>query len=569
MGRQDRIVFDLVEGEHEINEADDGRGGQGGPSRSGGGELLRDLGSAFLARMVGARGWVSRHRAASLIATGVAAAVVLTAAGFGTVREQHRVDLLRTAPGGVESLAGPPEEAWRHVPAGATNLAGWYGFGTGAVAIGRNVVFLEGEQSAVNRSGLHDLDERLRWDDAELVAIDVRSGEESWRVPLGDDPECTPPEAGGAARVLDEIVCLVGRPDERSVIAVDAAGEASEPRRLAPEDLRAELTPAWNGLVVRAHSRGEAPDVDCSDAAMFPRGCTLSDDDPTWRVVVHAEDARTGDEVWRETVPWNDDLSSCLETTVNAGEPVIDPTALSLSVWGGLIHVRGCGVEASFRADGKATTGDDVRLSESGDLFFVQDYDYESNETTATVRTADGAEVLTTNGWLPDVDATDGTTSDMFVLMTELGSSLHGYRLDGSPAWELENVAEAMVGRVGQVGIFRRHDGRSTGIDLDSGDVLWEQSADEVIVDGAVRPPTAFTDGRSLLLASTPDAYQIIYGDDGDVLPQDAGRSHLIAVDVGTGRTRWTVESEDTIWFAVDGRLLSVAADGSLVGYRG
>ncbi|GAB3158473.1 hypothetical protein GCM10027059_03280 [Myceligenerans halotolerans] len=566
---REQIVFDLVEGEHEIDVADGGRGGQGGPPRSEGGELLRDLGAAVVAGMVRARGWVSRHRVVSLVATGVAAAVVLGTAAVGTVRDRERVELLRTAPGGVESLAGPPAEAWRYVPDGATGLVSWYGLGINAVAMGGNVVFLEGEHSELNRSGLDGSFPRLRWSDADLVAVDVRSGEESWRVPLGVDPECTPPGAGGAARALDEIVCLVGRPGERSAVAVTAAGEASEARRLDPGDaMPGEVVPAWDGLVVRVHLEGDVPEVDCSGADVYPQGCVVPDVPEDRAIVVRAETARSGDEVWREVVPWNGDLEMCSlrldDMPVPDDEPAPGEDELGVSVWASLIEVRSCGVAATFGPDGTVFPGGTAML---GDLVTQYVYDYETEESSTTVRTTAGQEVLATDGWVASAEATDGTPSDLIIVEDGQGRWTQGYRRDGTRVWETESPG-GMVARVGDTGIFRSAT-TAVGMDLRTGRQLWEWNAAD---EGAPRTqprPTTFTDGSSVMLALLGSEHMTAIYDDGTVESSDPGGIHLVAVDVDTGRTRWQAEHQDLNWFAVDGQLLSVTADGALVGHRG
>ncbi|RPF23310.1 PQQ-binding-like beta-propeller repeat protein [Myceligenerans xiligouense] len=572
--QRDQIVFDLVDGEHEISAADDGRGGQEDPPRPGGGAVRGGLGPAAVAGMVRARGWVSRHRAVSLVATGVAAAVVLGAAGVGTVRERARVDLLRTAPGGVESLAEPPVEAWRYVPDGATNLVGRYGFGTESVTMDGNVVFLEGEQSEVNRSGLDAPDARVRWSDADLVAVDARSGEEAWRVPLGVDPECTPPEAGGTTRAMDEIVCLVGRADERAVVAVTADGEASEARRLAPGDVVPdEVVPVWDGLVVRARSlAGAVPEIDCEDAVAAPQECTVLGglpDGPS--ITVRAEDARTGDEVWRETVPWNGDLSACVQGFDAANPPASGADVLGMSVWGSVVQVWGCGVSASFRADGTQLPPDTVPSDGgTGDLLLEQRYDAGTDDLRTTVRTADGDVLVKADGAVLEGRVTDGTPPDTLVIAPGERPVMRAYRHDGSLAWESDPVDGELVARVGTTGVFSRSTVSSVGIDLRTGRQLWEWEGDFDGFAGMQAADPAFTDGTSLMLlrTATPGGASVL-AEDGRVVSLDAGEVHLVAVDLTTGRTRWHVEHEDRNWFAADGRLLSVAPDGSLVGHHG
>lgn len=572
--RPEQIVFDLVEGEHEIDgTGHDGRE-QGSPRRSAGGELLRDLGSSVLAGMVAARGWVSRHRVVSLVVTGVAAAVVLAAAALDTVREHERVDLLRTAPGGVESLAEPPLETWRYAPRGDTNLIDRYGLGTGSVVLGRNVVFLDGEQSGMNRSRLDAPDERVRWSDADLVAVDPRSGAEAWRVPLGTDPECTPPEAGGTSRVLNEITCLVGPAGERHAVTVTGDGDATGPRRLAPvDDARDTLLPVGGGLILRARVTGDVPDLDCSGAEVVPHGCRVSGGPPDRELVVRAEAASTGEVAWRKAVPWNGDLGDCHEQvagdegTGDLARRLTEPDLPAVTVWASVVTVRTCGIAAAFLADGTMFAGGDLVIGghvASGDrLVSEQSYDPETGEISTTVRTTDGQEVLTTDGWVMENRATDGTPSDLIVIGAGQNGWTRAYRPDGTLVWESQDPGQ-FIARAGSIGVFERPSLTWLGIDLRTGRDLWERDG---TADGPGGARTAFTDGSALTLVTVPTGLTTVVDDDGTVVSRDTGRAQLVTIDVGSGRTRWTLEHEDTTWFSADGRLLSVADDGALVGH--
>ncbi|MBL0887816.1 outer membrane protein assembly factor BamB family protein [Myceligenerans indicum] len=571
MARRERIVFDLVEGERTVSGDDDGEDRADQP-RSAGSELLRGLGASVVSGAARAWGWVSRHRMVSLVAAGATAALLVSSVAVGNAREQERLDLLGTAPGGVASLADPPTETWRYAPGGDTNLVGRYGFDVGAVVMGPNVVFLEGDQSGVNKSALGSADTRIRWREADLVAVNAESGEESWRVPLGVDPECTTPGAGGASRVLEEMVCLAGRSDARGVVVVTATGESAGPRRLArDESLSEEVLPAGNGLLFRARVEGDTPRINCSEAVMVPLACTVVGSTPDRTLVVRAEDARSGEEVWRREVPWTGDLGECWRNIVGDDRtddvPPPGPGGqLSIWNWGAMVHVRTCGIAAAFRPDGTVTPGGTPIAGE--ELIAEQVYDPERDMLSTTIWDTAGEQVLTTDGWVSEGEATDGTPSDVFVIRGSGNDLAQGYRRDGTRVWEAEGSG-VLVARVGDIGMLQEFVTSLRGIDLRTGRTLWEQDGLDA---GLARSETAtlpFTDGTTVMLAQVGTRSSTASDEAGSVVSAAPGGTRLLAVDARTGRIRWSAERDDLVWFAAAGRLLSVTRDGSLAGHDG
>ncbi|GAB4086886.1 hypothetical protein GCM10028784_35160 [Myceligenerans cantabricum] len=567
MKKREQIVFDLVDGEHEADRADGGPGPRPGP----GGGPLRGLGPAIVSGMVRARDGVSRHRTASLITTGVASVVVLALAGVGTAREQERVELLRAAPGGVESLAAPPAETWRYAPDGDTNLLGRYGLGTDGIEMDGNVVFFEGEQSRLLRARFDAPNAPVRWKEADLVALDAGTGAEAWRVPLGADPQCTPAEATSLGIVsAEELVCLVGNGDDRSAVVVTADGGTTEPRLLAEDGFErvGETIPGPGGLVVRAWFDGDAPEIDCANPLLIPDSCRTTTE-PDRVVIVSAVDARTGDERWHGTAPWTGDTFACVRDRRGNGTPELDVSALSVTVWSGRIHVQGCGVDEAFLPDGTAVRTGSL-ISRFDDLVVEENYAAQVNGPTTTVRTADGAKLFSAAGWVTTGEAGDGTPAEIIVVADPQGGSAQGFRRDGTVAWKSEDASGTMVARTGETGLFQPFDSNVLGIDLSTGERVWEWTGKEAgLGAGATRMPGAFTDGETVLMVYNPGPLEAEPDTAAEGAADGAGRQvDLVALDARSGHIRWNTEHDDHTWFAVGGHLLSLGSDGSLAGHQ-
>jgi outer membrane protein assembly factor BamB len=297
---------------------------------------------------------------------------------------------------------------------------------------------------------------------------------------------------------------------------------------------------------------------------------------PSW--LTASIDSRTGEIVWQETVPWNGDLNACHhvfaeeeDTGYSYDEPgtARDADLPGISFWTSLIHVEACGVSATFLPDGTKLLGDEPVLGGaallSSGLILVVDHGYESGEYSTTLRTVAGQEILTTDGDVMSALTTDGTPSDLVLVGNAQGAGVRAHRQDGTHVWEAEEILGRLTARVGDTGIFHGAAEGIAGIDLRTGRQLWERGE---AVDGSIGLDgmiTAFTDGRSVMLAGTEEPN--IYATEGTP-SEDAAPARLVAIDAGTGRTRWTLEHDDHTWFAVAGRLMSVTDDGALVGYR-
>ncbi|GAB4086888.1 hypothetical protein GCM10028784_35180 [Myceligenerans cantabricum] len=567
MAKRDRVVFDLVEDDHEIGAG----GGTRPPARAG--VPLRGLGPAFLSGVLTVRGRVARHRVASGVAVGVAAAVVLGLAVLETVGERERIELLRDAPGGVTSLAGPPVEEWRYEPDGSIGLVRsvWGGPPTGAAELGGNLVLLAGERTTDG----DDPDGAVpSWSDAYLVAVDVQSGSEAWRVPLGTDPDCTVLHDGGAVAsgempAPERITCLSGDPGARSAVVVDADGAVSAPRPLRARDAESYGDPvaAPDGLVVRARFEGVEPQVDCSFEDDGGWGCTTRRVDPDRAAVVRAEDATTGEEVWRETVSWSGYRDGCVVMPDGLdpgdGEPVVDPNALEVRAFGDRgVTVSGCGVSRTIWSDG---TTEDAAWSFASDGWTYGPTG--ASEWEMIVRSPAGDDLFTTTDYPVLVKASDGRTREIVLLSGPSG--VRGHHLDGTPAWPDGHEDHAMIpgtvpARVGDVVLVDGDGGGVLALDLPTGTKRWEWGQDGSDASSA----TAFTDGDTVLLVlveGAGDATGPLTGEVGSDGPH--GPAELVALDVRSGTVRWQAEHDDATWLSIDGRLVSVTDDGALVGH--
>lgn len=581
-GRSERIVVDLIDSGRVITGDDDGAGEPAAPPRSGAGEVWGDLGTAVLAGVMRVRGWVTRHRRVSLVATGTAAAVVLTFAGVGTARENERIDLLRAAPGGVVSLAGPPAEAWRYEPGRDLGLQRppWGGV-TGGVVLDGRLVMLEGTRP---EGGQPDpfAPGYTPWAEADVVALDVDSGTPAWRVPLGARPECTELDGSRFAQVNEllrpeRITCVAGAPEERRAVVIGAGGVVGVPRALSPGDAErhGEPQPGPEGLVLRARFEGEAPRLRCEETEMEGVTCEVVGDAPERRAVVRAEDAVTGDERWTRTVRWNSrsDLYGCLPTSyleVDTDLTRPDPDVLDVVALGEQIQVIGCGVEAYFTADGG--DGATAVLPVGQDHLSISwEYTAQDAAGTGTVRTADGTKLFDTRDIPATIETTDGRPADVVLLMTHDGR-LTARRLDGSRAWPgaprimNEGAIGTVNARVDGVVVMDNHDGPTVARDLRDAAELWRWNPFEAELGTAVMRSTSFTDGRTLLLVYVTSS-DVVVGPDGAERLQ--GPAELVALDVRTGRERWRTSHDDATWLAAEGRLVSITDDGVLVGHDG
>lgn len=576
--RSERIVVELVDGGRVTAPGDDDgyddAGGPAVPVRAGPGEVLRDLGGAALGGAVRLRARVARHRAVSLVATGTAAAVVLTVAGVGTARENERIEVLRATPGGVESLDSAPREAWRYVmDRPAASPLRWLGMGAGVTAMGPNAVFLEGEQREPRGTDLGH--EPPAWKDADLVAVDVHSGREAWRVPLGPDAECS---ASDGRHALRQMVCLIEADGARSSVVVTADGAVSEPHELDEDadERYGEAVAGPAGLVVRGTFEGERPEIDCSDAVLTPQDCEVTGGaDRT--TVVRAEDARTGDEVWTARVPWaGEDLTSCMagDYRLDQGpQPAdMDLDALTVHSGGELVQVGGCGVELAFLPDGTSLEGW-AGTSDDGRYVTAHSYDPDEMLSRTTIRTADGEPFLEVEGTAGVYGVDDGTPSDTVMVTVEDGSSVQGFRRDGTRAWAADETAPGLavrdlIARVGDVGVFSTPGTAVLGLDIRSGKPLWELRGADHGLPAVAGHAGAFTDGRSVLVVYPPEPGSVQLDPEGTATSSRALPGiDLAAIDAASGRLRWQARSESWIWLAIDGRLLSVTDDGALVGY--
>jgi outer membrane protein assembly factor BamB len=227
--------------------------------------------TAWRARVVDR--WRRADRRQRRLAAGVSGGVALvlvggvaTAAALASYTHDER---LRASPGGVLSLDGELVEMW------STEAVG----GVAAVLPGGGVVLVDGE---------------------EVVAWDAASGTERWRAELGPEVVCgpTPQYTSGVEWGLPEeqVTCLHGPADERTVTVLAAAGDVVGQRDLPAAEYGGEhrdVAPAADGGLLVVDHDTDMPAV--RDYATESAARAVLDDVEPGDASVRVEDAVTGD----------------------------------------------------------------------------------------------------------------------------------------------------------------------------------------------------------------------------------------------------------------------------------
>src|SRR5690606_11953274 len=227
----------------------------------------------------------------------------------------------------------------------------------------------------------------------EAVALDLDTGAEAWRAPLGgDEAVCgsswSPWEPSGATS--REVVCVAGSGVGPFWYEPGARSQPEPGADVPPAHSTvggAVLVPGPDGGLVRAERVGEPGEPSGPPVAVDP-GAGESVDGVAGRdVVVTVEDALTGDVRWRSELPFQDVPWSCTTWDPETGGEVIEPEHLAVVATDTMVEVTGCGVAASFDADGRRLDDADVPTDGvvplAGGRFLV---DADRQGTTAALR---------------------------------------------------------------------------------------------------------------------------------------------------------------------------------------
>ncbi|MCO7274926.1 outer membrane protein assembly factor BamB family protein [Cellulosimicrobium cellulans] len=484
-----------------------------------------------------------RRRARWVAAAVVTGVVVVLVGGMlvvDTVTSRDAQERLEVARGAVRPLDAAPTERW-----------------TASAATDRGVGFLPGLLVTVEGD--------------EAVALDLDSGAEAWRAPLGgDEAVCgswSPWELPGVAS--REVVCVAGSgvgpfwydPGTRSqpepgadvppahVTVLGAAGQVVGERDV--EVGGAVLVPGPDGGLVRAERVGEPGEPSGPPVAVDP-GAGESVDGVAGRdVVVTVEDALTGDVRWRSELPFQDVPWSCTTWDPETGGEEIDPDRLTLVATETLVDVGGCGVAASFLPDGERLDDPDLptdgAVPLAGGRFLV---DADRQGTTGALRpdrVLDGAgvPVLDAPGEVLDPQATDDPAPG--VLLVRDGIDLRAYDDEGARLWTYDGarVPEAVYVLAEGTAVVGT---ASTVLALDalSGEQTWSRFLDDLGGDEgrSAMVTQAFTDGRCAILVL--------------VDPSTGTHPRVVALELSSGSVVWEqdLEGEWASFVPAQGRLL-------------
>ena len=194
------------------------------------------------------------------------------------------------------------------------------------------------------------------------------TGAEAWAVPLGADPDCGPIGSAGWGQVTTSaLVCLTG-PDADRAVDGGRAGRcglgAARPLRCGHPPVRGRLGPGrtarWcvpSGPAGRR--RPASATAECTELGECTGTVRAGQD-----LTVRAEDAVTGEERWRVTVPFRptpaDQCANWYGTSWDGSgtavdlDSMLDPGGFGARITDRLVQLYGCGVEAVITSDGVA-----------------------------------------------------------------------------------------------------------------------------------------------------------------------------------------------------------------------
>jgi hypothetical protein len=549
----DAFVFDLVEDDAAVAGVPTGAaGGATAGTTEDPAEGARDG-----ALDPAASGSPGRRRRATAQAAAVLAIVLGTGLAVDGIRDHTRIERMRDLPRGVVDVSAPLGQRW--VWAGTVGP----GERTTDVAVLDDLLVLESDDG--------------------LVALDPASGEETWTVPLHEDADCGPmaPPAS-AAPPATALVCLQGTGGDREVIAVRPDGTTSRPRALDAADTRRYGPPhaGPDGTVLRARRVGPLSAVDLGDAACTDQGECTGTVEAGRDLVLRAEDAATGAERWRVTVPFQEAGAAQCSLTyggswagsesrlVISGQ--LTPDAFGARVAAGLVDLDGCGIDASVTSDG-VVLGAEIEPGMGGvTRLGAARYAGTSFDgvARATLYAADGDVVGEITGYPLSPMAGDEAGPVTLLAVDEHARRLRAYEQDGAPRWDiaLQSGSQRFVAQVGDTAVVTTGAGSVRGLDLTTGAErwVWDGSAAAFADDGGyfgnVHVVQAFTDGESVLLLTESDT--------------GTGTQGLVALDAASGAMLWDradgvpvttfdPAAGDTVEQGVVGDLLAV--DGNLL----
>lgn len=518
------VVFDLVEG----NGPDAAPGTV--DDASAGSRARRRLRLPRLTR----RTW--------LVAASVVAVVVVTVAVADVVRDRQRVELMRTSPAGVASLADPPEETWT-VPFDFPAPLDQGTFVDQQLATMDGLLVLppgSAQSYAVDAST--GAAEPVPTGFEDLVAVDPGSGEVAWRVTLDESPVCGPTGYDGSTST-DVLVCVHGPADGREVLTI--APDGSTRSRTANLAEGEQVFPGPEGMAVRVARTGDAvEDVRCRPTGVCTPAVLTGGRD----VRVVAEDAATGAERWVSTVAFTPvHVINCQGpgTPLGEGGRVVDPDHVTVRTGAESVAVDGCGVSATFsmpgvRLDlaGSAEPASSWWVNELGDGRFA----LQGDSTNTVVVDERGRTLRTLDGWVRTDAASPDAPDDLWFVTRGAGHGLRALRADGSEAWGDRSSRGVLLAGRDVVVVDRA--GRVAGLDRTTGETLWTWSSEETAGLARYR---ALTDGENVAL---------------EHLSMDGtGEGLLVALDLGTGEQLWSAPMTGAA-IAVDGHIVEITPDG-------
>lgn len=477
----------------------------------------------------------------------VLAVVLGTGFAVDGLRDAARIERIRAVPGGVVDVSAPLQEVWT-----------WEGqVGSEGSFDGFMMADLRGVLAF--RSG------------EELVGLDPASGVRAWSVPLGENPDCGPvgyPGPGGnlATSVL---VCLHGAGAAREVVTVRPGGVASESRGLDPEDDRRYGTarPGPDGTVLRARRIGPESVIDVGDARCAETTGECSGTVEAGRdLLLRAEDAVTGAERWRVTIPFRatgaHECAPWFGTPWNGwddgpGDEALAPDAFGAEIRAGLVDLWGCGIWSSVTPGGVLLGTDGVpgltrTTSLGGGRYASQVVASRSLDPDAPVRTMLFGPDGETLGEIPGSAAAPGTIDEPDA-MTLLAPDQSGYRMssyttDGTGRWVVDTggAAPGFLAQVAGTVVTTSWTGGVRGYDLGTGAERWRWEPGDAAGTrsfGNEYATQAFTDGRFVLL----------------LLQHEAGGLGVASLDATSGELAWDgTATADDVELPQDASLISV-----------
>ncbi|WP_454850514.1 outer membrane protein assembly factor BamB family protein [Promicromonospora soli] len=540
------FVFDLVDDEVADLEAPLAPSGADGEGDPYGAE------PAPGATLPGALG--RRLRVLAPVAA-VLAVVVGTGFAVDGVRDGTRMERMRDARGGVADVTSPLRETWewdgRVGPSGSAGEGSW----NEVAVLGGLLAFQSGE---------------------DLVALDPATGDEAWRLRLGEDPECGPQgSVGWDEAVTQELVCLAGAGPDRVAVVVGPEGAASAERTLGAADARwyGAARPGPDGTVLRAERVGPEPPPGANDGECISPGDCIGTVEVGRGVRLRAEDAVTGEERWSVTVPFSptraDQCTNWYATHWDGSRNVmdlddmVDDDGFGARITDHVVQLYGCGVESAITSDGvllgtESEPGARSVASLRAGGYLLHEFDGAIN---SILYDADGRLVGEINGYVLEPTAVDGSGPETLLASGELGGTVRSFARDGTPRWDVAIPGDMQVflAQAGGAAIFQTGEGRVRALDLATGTErwTWDPAEPDDAFPNDLYVPRAFTDGESVLLA----------------VETSSGGKGLVALDVVSGQVAWeqygldrsaadNVARAGAGLVAVDGNLLEVAPDG-------